>query len=141
MEIKDLMIGDYIIAETAGKIAKVVSLADGNAKMNRGDIVCGDFGDDTIIATNAESIEPIPLTYEILTKNGFECAWRSNNRCEVFIEKPTGELFSFTKLEDGIFYYEYIDNDTKYPIQYVHEMQHFLRFLKFNYILDNFKVE
>lgn len=141
MEIRDLMIGDYIVATNNGKIERVISLSEGDAKTNSEDIVYGDLGDDSIIVTNAESIEPIPLTYEILTKNGFDCAWRSNNRCEVFIEKPTGELFSFTKMEDGIFYYEYIDNDTKYPIQYVHEMQHFLRFLKFNYILDNFKVE
>jgi hypothetical protein len=141
MEIRDLMIGDYIVATNNGKIERVISLSEGNAKTNSEDIVYGDLGDDSIIVTKAESIEPIPLTYEILTKNGFDCAWRSNNRCEVFIEKPTGELFSFTKMEDGIFYYEYIDNDTKYPIQYVHEMQHFLRFLKFNYILDNFKVE
>lgn len=66
------------------------------------------------------SIRPIPLTSEILKKNG----WRSiNGKYALKIKNANYVVLEFT--EDGI--YTYINENTMlFTIKYIHELQHLL---------------
>lgn len=79
-------------------------------------------------------VEPIPLTEEILKKNGFE-------RNSIYLEKDNvmvflGERIMFSFFDDWAAECT-IDNFT---IKYVHELQHLLRLCGLSYLADNFKV-
>ena len=80
-------------------------------------------------------IEPIPLTHEILEKNGFWVMEKVDNGAEEYIVYATGGL---------IFYYNR-DNDYHFPNtpiswKYVHQLQHALRLCGLNELADNFKI-
>jgi hypothetical protein len=96
MEAKDLMIGDFVL--------------DGNIYAQVTSITC----DGNIETTHnkhsyIELIEPIPLTPEILKKNGWE-------------ERPKGYVL-YKKLCKNTF----VVNTADIQIKYVHELQHALR--------------
>ena len=69
---------------------------------------------------NIEKIKPIPLTPEILEKNG----WKSiNGKYALKIKNANYVVLEFT--EDGI--YTYINENTMlFTIKYIHELQHLL---------------
>ena len=80
--------------------------------------------------------EPIPLTTEILEKNGFV---RLGKQYNIWMCRGFG--FSL-KLVDGVFGY-YEQGHPYYPTfitKYVHELQHALRLFGQNDLADNFKI-
>ena len=82
----------------------------------------------TIIKGYNDGIEPIPLTSEILEKNGgVKDSEYYNNGYIV------GNSIGLLIVEDG-FEYGYI------TIRYVHEFQHLLRLCGLDELADNFKV-
>jgi hypothetical protein len=98
MDYKDLMVGDWI--EDGYKKAQVTS------------ITCDGIVETTAAISNIEVVDPIPLTEEILVKNGFKgnpldgyYYWQDADRIEL----------------DGNFGYHGI------VINYVHQLQHLLR--------------
>lgn len=105
MKTKELMIGDLVYDTEKKKYGRVDKLEH-------------DVEDDTV--------EPIPLTAEILKKNGFELDEEASNdfgfECYAF---PLGKGF-------------YIEHHNEYRItdhqlmefKYVHELQHVLRLCK-----------
>lgn len=86
-------------------------------------------------------LEPIPLTAEILEKNGFE-----RNECFdyngcIFFSFPNGEFskrsgFGIEKRDDKY----YITDHALMPMRYVHELQHLLRLCGLNELANNFKI-
>ena len=78
---------------------------------------------------DAENISPIPLTTEILVKNGWE--WHDAD-AKFFSETWVGSLL-LRKEEEGfriLAVSDYDDedtNDTPFTIRFVHELQHALR--------------
>ena len=121
MKVEELMIGDWIF--------------DGDNVAQITGITCDGIIETTVTETsNIEVIEPIPLTPEILEKNGFENI-RDN------------EVFLLKKLSVNVYLGIYLDkdsiniylqnNDTEswpgyeyydlFIIKYVHELQHALR--------------
>lgn len=100
METKELMIGDWVYCKEKKKYGRVDKLEH-------------DVED--------ESVEPIPLTEEILKKNGF----LGNDYGEIII----GEWRIMCDcLYVAILHNEHVCIDT--PIRYVHELQHALRLCK-----------
>jgi hypothetical protein len=93
-----------VISSLSGGFVKVVMLNDSNITYT--------------ISNNA--IRPIPLTSEILEKNG----WRSiNGKYALKIKNANYVVLEFT--EDGI--YTYINENTMlFTIKYIHELQHLL---------------
>ena len=75
---------------------------------------------DDIYFYNIDDLKPIPLTPEILEKNGWE-------------ERPTGYVFyTDGKRYDNSLWYifgcnTFIVNRAEFQIKYVHELQHVLR--------------
>ena len=63
MKVKFLQIGDYV--NYRGQIIKVTSLYDKGGSNEVG------WSDKESVWVNADNVEPIPLTPEILEKNGF----------------------------------------------------------------------
>lgn len=97
------------------KIFKVISsLSGGFVKV----VMLNDSSTTYSISNNA--IRPIPLTPEILEKNG----WKSiNGKYALKIKNANYVVLEFT--EDGI--YTYINENTMlFTIKYIHELQHLL---------------
>ena len=97
------------------KIFKVISsLSGGFLKV----VMLNDSSTTYSISNNA--IRPIPLTPEILEKNG----WKSiNGKYALKIKSANYVVLEFT--EDGI--YTYINENTMlFTIKYIHELQHLL---------------
>lgn len=111
MKAKDLMVGDWI------KLGK--------KKIHKCYNVCGHTNDvslDNGVFTNVMNLEPIPLTAEILEKNGFERVGTS------YILKES--MFELTnpshpdRYQDN--YYVRIARQNK-RIMYVHNLQHIMK--------------
>lgn len=103
------------------KIFKVISsLSGGFVKV----VMLNDSSTTYSISNNA--IRPIPLTPEILEKNG----WKSiNGKYALKIKNANYVVLEFT--EDGI--YTYINENTMlFTIKYIHELQHLLFVLGLN---------
>lgn len=78
------------------------------------------FPNGEIQYADKDNIVPIPLTLEILEKNG----WKSiNGKYALKIKNANYVVLEFT--EDGI--YTYINENTMlFTIKYIHELQHLL---------------
>lgn len=80
-----------------------------------------------------EDITPIPLTPEILEKNGWNeethCFYNEDTMCELDLRMDNG---GYVWINGGV---------VVCSIYYVHELQHALRLCGLNDIADNFKVE
>ncbi len=115
---KDLMVGDWML--DGENIAQITSITcDG--------IIETTFNE----SSNIEVIEPIPLTTEILEKNG----WFFNNEDEKFFPQTwvDGGLMLQGADDCGFCivvtsnYDDEDTNDTPFILFYVHELQHALR--------------
>lgn len=123
MKTNELMIGDW------------VNLSKGNWSKNRQvDII-----DIEMIAESVYLTEPIPLTLEILEKNGFEVQDQGGGRkdvwtgfgidCEGDIEVEFQHNIPTHLKIDGVFKGEYY---TSTNIKYVHLLQHALKLCGIN---------
>ena len=119
--------GDLIMVKKSAlqfakdKIFKVISsLSGGFLKV----VMLNDSSTTYSISNNA--IRPIPLTPEILEKNG----WRTQNRWYYYLDVAEGFIsyigIDFKhKSNKGHLYVE-VDGNNMIEIQYCHELQHFL---------------
>ena len=128
MKENDLMIGDWVyLVKDYGPIKKEILKLDGLDLYRVFDGVLG--------------VEPIPLTAEILKKNGFKH----------YITEEDSDSFDYTEGNLG-----YVFNKTEYGymscidmvgsftitglIKYVHELQHIFRLCGLSERADNFKL-
>lgn len=88
-------------------------------------------GDPSYLWLSVDDVEPIPLTAEILEKNGFEFDDESSSWavCERYLLHGHKAMWSV------------VFGDELVPVNYVHELQHALRLCGLDYIADNFKIE
>lgn len=118
MEAKDLMVGDKLKTVFSQKVVKV-------KEIKQSCIYTEDNGYDY------NEVEPIPLTSEILERNG----WIHNSETEKFFPQTwVGGGLMLQGAEDCgysiVVTSDYDDedtNDTPFIILYVHELQHALR--------------
>lgn len=117
MKAEELMIGDYI-KHGFGGIGKVTELSKGIVTVYDKGLDDGEGNCEVNFAEN--EIQPIPLTSEILEKNGFEYrpSWGE------WVHYNPFPLIDFTLLTDEEGFQLDLPN-TK--IEYVHELQHALR--------------
>ena len=125
LSVKSLQIGDWVKISHRNKIGKIYRIDEANGKGNgHAAVIDGDYSES--------DLEPIPLTPEILEKNGFEKQQYGN-----FIYENDDELLRIEFYPKNINYtngcYDYIDIEkgcitiTEMPIEFVHELQHALR--------------
>ncbi len=117
MNAEELMIGDWVYCTNTCKNAKVVGIYKPND--NYRIIVISE--DDIELAFCEKNIQPIPLTAEILEKNGFVIS----NEEPVIDEIGVSIIYGRYKRIDEDQCTNY--GDGLYPIKYVHELQHALR--------------
>ena len=134
MKAKELMIGDWVRISHRNKIGKVYRVDETNGNGNGwAAVIDGDY--------HESDLEPIPLTSELLEKNGFErvpqpgCANPYHWMLEKYEEESDGLLFrikAFNNPFRGMFVS--IDNPSACEtisfgkqIEFVHELQHALR--------------
>lgn len=117
MDAKELMIGDWVKISYNGEVGQVYRIDMANGKGNEFAAVNG-------CDRSCENLVPIPLTSEILKKNGWNRydALCSGNGCTISVWSEDLYYFSCSKTH----------NDTPSElischIHYVHELQHALR--------------
>ena len=142
MEAKELMIGDKVMVKVLSQIPNTYVLYTWTANDYYRDI----------------QVKPIPLTAEILERNGFNpdtfltAEWKR----KVYFKEFPGCVVEPDYLGKYIFgttiYWDKEDGDGLpidwgtmyesriYNLQYVHELQHALRLCGLNQLADNFKV-
>ena len=113
MKAEELMLGDYV-QNTAGIIGKVVGIKPTEITMQ--------YHDNSTCFSDPKLLEPIPLTPEILGKNG------------AIITNLYGEQQHFTYWLHGFRMLAIYDADFSYQInggarkiKYVHQLQHALK--------------
>ena len=116
MKTNELMIGDWVLLKGVPTKIHDIDKIDG---INREWIAgCEDGG-----CTCYEDIQPIPLTPEILEKNGFE-----DTICDAFwISTSCNLLWKDGKLQN---FCREEDDEVCIPCEYVHELQNALRLCK-----------
>jgi hypothetical protein len=112
---QDLMVGDWI--------------DDGYKKAQVTSITCDGIVETTAAISNIEVIEPIPLTEEILVKNGFVGVPLTDSY-ELNTDYYEIEVWNYS---DGLWvvnvhWIEFSSTpDDKLTVSYVHQLQHLLR--------------
>ena len=128
MKADSLMIGDYVMT-SRNEVIKVESISTKRQHRKVGYHHSGDICHIKYVRQG--QIEPIPLTEEILKKNGYvenKGAWWLKSDLFTLNEFIKGGYCSSAFHEQVI-------------INYVHELQHALRLCGLNDMADNFKIE
>ena len=117
MKTNELMIGDYVqVPELIDKVEEYEAYCKVQ-QLRIADLDVVEFK-----GLNYDEIQPIPLTPEILEKNGWE-------------KRPTGYVFyTDGKRYDNSLWYifgsnTFVVNTAKFQIKYVHQFQHVLKLL------------
>lgn len=121
---KDLMLGDWI---KIGKVPlRVIQLTHFTHK-----------DDSVVLETGSEylDVEPIPITPEILEKNG----WKYESTIKAY-ERKDGAYYISIDIEGKTRIYVCNDYIFGMALGYVHELQHALRLVGLSELADNFKV-
>ena len=135
MEAKDLMIGDWVKISHINKIGRVYRINRANGRGNGWvAVIDGDYHEDYI--------EPIPLTPEILEKNGWKHEFdkkdymvlydlpktESKEGVNVWMMWCIGEHnLDINKQSESILRYNLCHSRVCIPCDYVHQLQHALR--------------
>ena len=113
MKASELMIGDYV--NYRGQIIKVTSIYDKGGSNEVG------WSDKESVWVNADNVEPIALTPEILEKNGFR------HGCYVGgYYSPDCPFRVFTKTEGTCGFTTLFDDEIHFSCIFVHQLQHAL---------------
>ena len=128
MEANELMIGDWVL--DGDEVARVTSLT------------CDDIIETTLRLSNIEIVTPIPLTAEILEKNGFERSYSNILTADGYKKLPQYKYknmvqvqdicrnlitISYSDLEGGVYDIQCGIGSHIYDLKYVHQLQHALR--------------
>lgn len=126
MDVRDIMIGDYVEDPDYG-VCKVVAI---NLSMGGYALSLEIVGDITepFVCVDPKGVNPIPLTFDILKKNEFKFH-RGETGMYGVTTAPYYQLKNSPKIWcDGnpfsVWFEEPVD------IKYVHELQHLLRFCR-----------
>ena len=112
MKAEELMVGDYVRIKPSGMLIRVAAVHRKKVAYH----TCV----SKLAWVRGDLLKPIPLTPEILEKNGWE-------------KRPTGYVFyTDGKRYDNSLWYifdsnTFVVNTAKFQIKYVHQLQHALR--------------
>ncbi len=109
MKVKELQIGDYV--DYRGQIIKITSLYDKGGSNEVG------WSNKESVWVNADNVKPIPLTPEILEKNGFIKESREFQR----------NTLQYCVLTDGLWIDISEENYFEGKLEFVHQLQHALK--------------
>ena len=126
MKANELMIGDWVHCPSL-----VDEVENDNGNMQIKQLRIADLDCDSFKELQYNEIEPIPLTTEILLKNGFKtngngitAAFCSEDK-HAILEISEHYHYDEIKIEGG-FYWTYCEHDI-IRLRYVHDLQHALK--------------
>ena len=135
MKANELMIGDWVLLDMnwAEDDQMYARLNYQPYQIERGEDI--DLAQETNCIGDADAYQPIPLTTEILSKNGFEAEKAYYGFVYFYDDDDNSLRIVFHPKESnytrGAYSYIHIDcgcvTIDELPIQYVHELQHALR--------------
>ena len=122
MKTSELMLGDYV--STPKGIFRVTAIQDN-------DVIFTDYADDITGAVDIEDVQPVPLTEEIIEKNGFEK--QTDEFCKEYYNL-VGTDFCVLYV-DNIWWFGQMDCESEthnrpdpfFAVNKVHKLQHALR--------------
>lgn len=125
MEATDLMIGDWVRGKGYLEYGKVCEIAMDEKMQWNISFACG------MNLFCVYEFEPVPITREILEKNGWECKGD-------YMIKNIGDntLYWVENLDCGLYKNRY----NMCTCKYVHQLQHALRLCGFDVLADIFKI-
>lgn len=106
VKINDLSVGDWI--KIQGEIKKIDYL----------------YGNDNVCDVPIDFVEPIPITPEILEKNGFEVY---DDAARLELDRPHS-LWLFKEKEGWDLHLPSGEQHINLRMEYIHQLQHVLRF-------------
>jgi hypothetical protein len=130
MKVSELMIGDWVSYNGHPVLVEALNKSDGYVIEK--DMISIKLTDNTCIGINAERLEPLLLTKEIMEQNGYESE---------IDEKEDDAIYELKRhvcisLNDGIIYTTY-KNDIGFleyiflcTCKYAHQLQHILKDLQ-----------
>ena len=124
MKCRELMVNDWV-ANQYGTPIQIYSTGDNGAYANTGDTLW-------VFEDNEYKPQPIPLTPEILEKNG----WKETEYWHEYEDGNTIIQYSLSNIW-GIINGIEIEH---FKCEYVHQLQHLLRLCGLDELADNFKV-
>ena len=124
MKCRELMVKDWV-ANQYGTPIQIYSTGDNGAYANTGDTLW-------VFEDNEYKPQPIPLTPEILEKNG----WKETEYWHEYEDGNTIIQYSLSNIW-GIINGIEIEH---FKCEYVHQLQHLLRLCGLDELADNFKV-
>lgn len=138
MKTTELMVGDWVMG-SLGDRGRVVAIDDeDNYKTHHGSVRIKYSEDFAANGEWVDKISHIPLTAEILEKNGFKPGSKEYNSFDPDYFIPGMPHSSFgLELNEGYFC---ITDHTLMRLHYVHELQHALRLCELHELADNFKI-
>ena len=134
MKANDLMLGDYISVKPSGLPIKVAAVH--HKKVAYHAVI------NKLSWVRESLLEPIPLTQEILEKNGFEKSYSSILTADGYKKLPQYKYknmiqvqdicrnlitISYSDLEGGVYDIQCGIGSHIYDLKYVHQLQHALR--------------
>ena len=125
MKVNELMLGDWV-SDKYGYMMQITFIGNGYAGFE------DDEGNPCQLDDKCNQPEPIPLTYEILKKNGWEDA-------EFCCEYQDGNTSIQAHLPDMRGRINGVEIEY-FQCEYVHQYQHLLRLCGLDELADNFKV-
>ena len=144
---KELMYGDWIASENNGYPMQITNVGDDYAYAT----FEGNEGDPLEFDDKDDQPQPIPLTNDILKKNGWEMKsymlppyasfirtyYFTKDEGDTHLELKGNTLtiwFNYEKNNEGVY------SDIVIPVNYVHQLQRALRLAGMTDLANNFKV-
>ena len=139
MKANELMIGDYISVKPSGMPIKIAAVH--HKKVAYHAVI------NKLAWVRESLLEPIPLTQEILEKNGFEKSYSSILTADGYKKLPQYKYknmtqvqdicrnlitISYSDLEGGVYDIQCGIGSHIYDLKYVHQLQHALRLCGIN---------
>lgn len=152
MKENELMIGDWVYDKSLtypNLPCKVHSIEGRYPRINKefdSQPIIDVWVGDGFLSSHIENIEPIPLTPEILEKNGFKASYSScyQEKYSLFVNDEEDCVeYKFSKQTKDFYRLKvYIQCGEAVNIHalHIHELQHALRLCGLNDLADNFKV-
>lgn len=136
MRAKELMLNDLVLFDN--RVCKIVAT---NAYRDCVELI--DISDkDEVIGKYAKHISPIPLTAEILKKNGFILKGKTYiEQADVFFKKGIEFYMEIMFIKNNKACVSINSKNYIYNIEYVHELQHVLRLCGLTKLAANLKVK
>lgn len=133
MKATELMIGDWVAWNNTPSRVHMITSAEQIRLSNSNELT-------ELLYSHELDFEPIPLTAEILEKNGFKKLHnKGTGATEETYDYITNGLCVREFVEDWKDHY-FVIRDTQISFNHVHELQHALRLLEYNELADNFKI-